>query len=90
MEIKKYFSVLKRYLVKGFQSIPSLSLYSVPLSTTTPSSHQLIGRVIREQEGKLDPVVVDIHLKGKTATRQASNRMGYYMKQGYSIESDIT
>ena len=75
MEIKKYFSVLKRYLVKGFQSIPSLSLYSVPLSTTNRSHTQLIGRVIREQEGKRNPVIVDIHLKGKTATRQASNRM---------------
>lgn len=51
-----------------------------------PLLTQLIGRVIRKQEGKRDPVVIDIHLKGKTAQRQASNRMGYYMKQGYSIE----
>ena len=51
-----------------------------------PLLTQLIGRVIRKLEGKRDPVVIDIHLKGKTAQRQASNRMGYYMKQGYSIE----
>ena len=51
-----------------------------------PLLTQLIGRVIREQEEKLDPIIVDIHLKGKTATRQASNRMGYYMKQGYSVK----
>lgn len=51
-----------------------------------PLLTQLIGRVIRKQEGKRDPVVIDIHLKGKTAQRQASNRMGYYMKQGYTIE----
>ena len=50
-----------------------------------PLLTQLIGRVIRKQEGKRDPVVIDIHLKGKTAQRQASNRMGYYMKQGYKI-----
>jgi superfamily II DNA or RNA helicase len=51
-----------------------------------PLLTQLIGRVIRKQEGKRDPVVIDIHLKGKTAQKQASNRMGYYMKQGYTIK----
>ena len=50
-----------------------------------PLLTQLIGRVIREQEGKRQPVIVDIHLKGKTATRQASNRMGYYIKEGYKV-----
>jgi len=51
-----------------------------------PLLTQLIGRVIRKHEGKISPVVVDIHLKGKTASKQASNRMGYYMKQGYEIK----
>lgn len=51
-----------------------------------PLLTQLIGRVIRKQEGKRDPIVIDIHLKGKTAQKQASNRMGYYMKQGYTIK----
>jgi superfamily II DNA or RNA helicase len=50
-----------------------------------PLLTQLIGRVIRECEGKLSPKIVDIHLKGNTATRQASNRMGYYIQQGYDI-----
>jgi len=50
-----------------------------------PLLTQLIGRVIREKEGKLQPVVVDIHLKGKTATRQANARMGYYIKQDYKV-----
>ena len=76
----------------GTQAIFSegISVNSSVLILGTPINNepltQLIGRVIREQEGKPDPVVVDIHLKGKTATRQASNRMGYYMKQGYSIK----
>ena len=51
-----------------------------------PLLTQLIGRVIRKKEGKKDPVVIDIHLKGNTARRQASNRIGYYMKQGYNIK----
>lgn len=50
-----------------------------------PLLTQLIGRIVRKQEGKKQPVVVDIHLKGKTATRQAKARYGFYMKQGYEI-----
>ena len=50
-----------------------------------PLLTQLIGRVIRQKEGKLQPTVVDIHLKGKTATRQANARMGYYIKQDYKV-----
>lgn len=51
-----------------------------------PLLTQLIGRVVRKHDNKRDPVIIDIHLKGKTAQRQASNRMGYYMKQGYQIK----
>ncbi len=51
-----------------------------------PLLTQLIGRVIRQKEGKLQPTVVDIHLKGKTATRQANARMGYYIKQDYKVK----
>ena len=51
-----------------------------------PLLTQLIGRVIRKLEGKRNPIIIDIHLKGKTAQRQASNRMGYYIKQGYKIK----
>ena len=50
-----------------------------------PLLTQLIGRVIRKMEGKQQPVVVDINLKGSTVQRQAMNRIGYYMKQGYNI-----
>jgi len=52
-----------------------------------PLLTQLIGRVIRKNENKPQPVVVDIHLVGKTATRQANARMGYYMKQGYEVKT---
>lgn len=51
-----------------------------------PLLTQLIGRIIRLQEEKRDPVIIDIHLKGNTARRQASARMGHYMKQGYEIK----
>ena len=50
-----------------------------------PLLTQLIGRISRKEENKRDPVIVDIHLKGNTARKQASNRIGHYMKQGYKI-----
>ena len=68
-------------------SVNSLSvlILGTPINNE-PLLTQLIGRVIREQEGKQTPVVIDIHLKGNTARKQASNRMGYYMKQGWKIK----
>jgi len=52
-----------------------------------PLLTQLIGRVIRIKEGKKDPIIVDINLKGNTARKQANNRTGYYLKQGYEIKN---
>ena len=50
-----------------------------------PLLTQLIGRVVRKLEGKRQPVIVDINLKGKTASRQANARMGYYIREGYEV-----
>jgi hypothetical protein len=68
-------------------SVNSLSclILGTPINNE-PLLTQLIGRVIREREGKLQPKIVDIHLKGNTAKKQASNRMGYYMREGYHIQ----
>jgi superfamily II DNA or RNA helicase len=51
-----------------------------------PLLTQLVGRVIRKKEGKIDPVIIDIHLRGNTARKQASNRVGFYMKQGWNMK----
>ena len=51
-----------------------------------PLLTQLVGRVIRKKEGKISPVIIDIHLKGNTARKQASNRVGFYMKQGWEMK----
>lgn len=66
-------------------NILSCLILATPINNE-PLLTQLIGRIIRLVEGKLTPVVIDIHLKGDTARRQASNRIGYYMKQGYQIK----
>ena len=67
-------------------SVDNLSclILGTPINNT-PLLTQLIGRVIRKHQGKLQPVIVDIQLKGNTAKRQASNRVGHYMKEDYDI-----
>jgi superfamily II DNA or RNA helicase len=52
-----------------------------------PLLTQLIGRIVRNYEGKMQPTVVDINLKGNTARRQANARLGYYIKQGYEVST---
>jgi superfamily II DNA or RNA helicase len=52
-----------------------------------PLLTQLVGRIIRNYEGKKQPTVVDIHLVGNTAKRQANARLGYYLKQGYEVST---
>jgi len=63
----------------------SCLILGTPLNND-PLLVQLVGRVIREQEGKLKPVVVDINLRGNTPKRQASNRIGLYMQQGWELK----
>lgn len=84
----------KKTILYGTQSIFSEGISVNNLSclilgtpiNNDPLLTQLIGRVIRKDEGKKSPKIVDIHLKGNTARKQASNRIGYYMKQGYEIK----
>ena len=52
-----------------------------------PLLTQLIGRIIRNYEGKKQPTVVDIHLIGNTAKRQANARLGHYIKEGYEVST---
>jgi len=56
-----------------------------------PLLKQLIGRITRIYDSKLQPIVVDINLKGTTAKRQAQARAAYYMDNGWEIMyADLT
>lgn len=78
-------------ILLGTQSIFSEGISINPLGclilgapvSNEPLLDQLIGRVIRKHPGKIDPVIVDINLKGKTAENQAKTRLGFYMQEGY-------
>jgi len=80
-------------ILLGTQAIFAEGISVNPLSclilatpvNNTPLLTQLIGRVVREYPGKIQPVVVDINLKGKTATRQAAFRMAHYREQDYNV-----
>lgn len=50
-----------------------------------PMLEQLVGRIMRKSEGKLNPVVVDIILKGGIAYNQANNRKQYYEGKNYKL-----
>ena len=50
-----------------------------------PLLDQLIGRVIRKQEGKIKPVVVMPLLMGKTVEKQQQLMKGYFMRAGYEV-----
>jgi superfamily II DNA or RNA helicase len=63
----------------------SCLILGTPLNNE-PLLIQLIGRVIRKCEDKLQPLIIDVNLKGKTATNQARARMGVYINQGYQIK----
>jgi superfamily II DNA or RNA helicase len=80
-------------ILLGTQSIFSEGISVNPLSclilatpvNNTPLLTQLIGRVIREHPGKMDPVIVDINLLGKTAEKQAKLRLGHYLREKYAV-----
>lgn len=73
-------------LVSEGISINPLSclILGTPLNNM-PLLEQLIGRIQRNSDDKLDPVVVDIKLEGWTVRNQFNNRLGHYMKEGYEI-----
>lgn len=80
-------------ILLGTQSIFSEGISVNPLSclilatpvNNTPLLTQLIGRVIREHPDKMDPVIVDINLLGKTAEKQAKLRLGHYLREKYEV-----
>lgn len=47
---------------------------------------QLIGRVQRLHEDKLDPVVFDLNFSGNSEKSQNDARLGFYISKGWNIE----
>lgn len=47
---------------------------------------QLIGRVCRLKEGKLNPLVLDINLTGNGVKNQQYSRLAHYIENGYTVK----
>lgn len=55
------------------------------LSMRGPPLEQVVGRVIRELEGKLQPIIVDIRMKGRSMAEAAAARDTFYENMGYEV-----
>ena len=67
-------------------SINSLScvILAVPLSNDS-LLEQIIGRVQRLHEDKLDPLVIDLQFAGWADKKQNNDRLGFYMRKGWKV-----
>lgn len=69
-------------------SINSLScvILAVPMSNDS-LLEQIIGRVQRLHEGKLDPLVLDMQFQGWADKKQNNDRLGFYLRKGWHVET---
>ena len=67
-------------------SINSLScvILAIPMSNDS-LLEQIIGRVQRLHEGKLEPLVIDMHFQGWADKKQNNDRLGFYMRKGWNV-----
>lgn len=68
-------------------SINSLScvILAIPMNNDS-LLEQIIGRIQRQYPGKLNPLVIDMQFVGNESKKQNSNRLGFYVKQGWQVE----
>jgi superfamily II DNA or RNA helicase len=57
-----------------------------PIGNNESLLEQLVGRVQREDEDKLVPIVVDIGLGGYTGRNHQKARMAIYAQNGWKVE----
>lgn len=65
-------------------NILSCVILAVPMSNDS-LLEQIIGRVMREHPGKLNPVVVDVQFSGWLDKKQNNDRLGLYLKKGWEV-----
>ena len=67
-------------------SINTLScvILAAPMSNDS-LLEQIVGRIQRMSEGKLNPLVVDINFAGYADKKQNNDRLGLYMRKGWQI-----
>jgi superfamily II DNA or RNA helicase len=68
-------------------SINSLScvILAVPIANDS-LLEQIVGRIQRQHDDKLQPIVLDMQFAGYQDKKQNRDRLGFYMRKGWDIE----
>lgn len=68
-------------------SINCLSCVILPEPSSNPITlEQIIGRVMRLSENKLDPVVLDMNFSSAAERKQNTARLAFYAQKGWKVE----
>lgn len=65
-------------------NILSCVILAVPIANDA-LLEQIIGRVMRQHEKKISPLVVDIQFSGPSDKKQNKDRIAFYMRKGWDI-----
>lgn len=67
-------------------NILSCVILAVPMSNDA-LLEQIVGRVMRQHEDKLNPLVIDMNFSGWADKKQNNDRLGLYLRKGWVIET---
>lgn len=67
-------------------NILSCVILAVPMSNDA-LLEQIVGRVMRQHEGKLNPLVIDMNFSGWADKKQNNDRLGLYLRKGWVIDT---
>lgn len=65
-------------------NVLSCVILAVPMSNDS-LLEQIVGRIMRPHEGKLNPIVVDIQFAGWADKKQNTDRLGLYLRKGWEV-----
>jgi len=65
-------------------NILSCVILAVPMSNDS-LLEQIVGRIMRPHEGKLNPIVIDIQFAGWADKKQNTDRLGLYLRKGWEV-----
>jgi superfamily II DNA or RNA helicase len=65
-------------------NVLSCIILAVPISNDS-LLEQLAGRIQRQYENKLTPVIVDIQFAGRSDRKQNNDRLGFYLRKGWQV-----
>lgn len=65
----------------------SCIILTIPIGDNESLLEQLIGRVQRMHEGKLNPLVLDMQFSGWADKAQNNARLGFYLRKGWKVET---